>query len=385
MSNEKTDKKNNKFQNNLTKYESFSQYLHNIFKYIPMKNNSLVTEEKNKDIFAQNKLSKYTKLDGSKSIILSNINSFPLKEHTETNSDIIKTIKENLSFISSNTKYINNIPKIYFKPKIIYSEQSIFPQKNFISNNIFQTNKNTNINNEKESLIFNKENENNQKLNFVVKGISESNLSQEKEKECKNLFNSISNIQKTQKTNINNSKQISLYRQDYYIKQFKVQYSIWLRNILNSKLMIFLDKVKSGKKNIKFYPLNSLTFTANPKYKDNKIFLSMKIKEILIIGIDGSRSSNQKKNKETIELVEKIGEQYNKNNEDIIEFLNMTMEQSMYMFYKSELFLKFKNSNQAKINDNQFYCEKKFSLLENNGFIYLIKNFNGNSKSELYI
>ena len=385
MSNEKTDKKNNKFQNNLTKYESFSQYLHNIFKYIPMKNNSLVTEEKNKDIFAQNKLSKYTKLDGSKSIILSNINSFPLKEHTETNSDIIKTIKENLSFISSNTKYINNIPKIYFKPKIIYSEQSIFPQKNFISNNIFQTNKNTNINNEKESLIFNKENENNQKLNFVVKGISESNLSQEKEKECKNLFNSISNIQKTQKTNINNSKQISLYRQDYYIKQFKVQYSIWLRNILNSKLMIFLDKVKSGKKNIKFYPLNSLTFTANPKYKDNKIFLSMKIKEILIVGIDGSRSSNQKKNKETIELVEKIGEQYNKNNEDIIEFLNMTMEQSMYMFYKSELFLKFKNSNQAKINDNQFYCEKKFSLLENNGFIYLIKNFNGNSKSELYI
>ena len=385
MSNEKTDKKNNKFQNNLTKYESFSQYLHNIFKYIPMKNNSLVTEEKNKDIFAQNKLSKYTKLDGSKSIILSNINSFPLKEHTETNSDIIKTIKENLSFISSNTKYINNIPKIYFKPKIIYSEQSIFPQKNFINNNIFQKNKNTNINNEKESLIFNKENENNQKLNFVVKGISESNLSQEKEKECKNLFNSISNIQKTQKTNINNSKQISLYRQDYYIKQFKVQYSIWLRNILNSKLMIFLDKVKSGKKNIKFYPLNSLTFTANPKYKDNKIFLSMKIKEILIVGIDGSRSSNQKKNKETIELVEKIGEQYNKNNEDIIEFLNMTMEQSMYMFYKSELFLKFKNSNQAKINDNQFYCEKKFSLLENNGFIYLIKNFNGNSKSELYI
>ena len=385
MSNEKTDKKNNKFQNNFTKYESFSQYLHNIFKYIPMKNNSLVTEEKNKDSFAQNKLSKYTKLDGSKSIILSNINSFPLKEHTETNSDIIKTIKENLSFISSNTKYINNIPKIYFKPKIIYSEQPIFPQKNFNTNNIFHTNKNKNIINEKESLFFNKENENNQKLNFVVKGISESNLSQEKEKENKNLFNSISNPQKSQKTNMNNSNQISLYRQDYYIKQFKVQYSIWLRNILNSKLIIFLDKIKSGKKNLKFYPLNSLTFTANPKYKDNKIFLSMKIKEILIVGIDGNRSSNQKKNKETIELVEKIGEQYNKNNEDIIEFLNMTMEQSMYLFYKSELFLKFKNSTQAKINDNQFYCEKKFSLLENNGFIYLIKNFNGNSKSELYI
>jgi len=385
MSNEKTDMKSSKFQNNFSKYESFSQYLYNIFNYIPMNNNSLITEEKNKGIFEQNKLSKYTKLDGSKSIIISNINSFPLKEPIETNSDIVKTIKENLSFISSNTKYINNIPKIYFKSKIIYSEQPIFSQKNFNTNNIFHTNKSKNIINEKESLFFNKENENNQKLNFVVKGISESNLSQEKEKENKNLFNSISNPQKTQKTNMNNSNQISLYRQDYYIKQFKVQYSIWLRNILNSKLIIFLDKIKSGKKNLKFYPLNSLTFTANPKYKDNKIFLSMKIKEIIIVGIDGNRSSNQKKNKETIELVEKIGEQYNKNNEDIIEFLNMTMEQSMYLFYKSELFLKFKNSTQAKINDNQFYCEKKFSLLENNGFIYLIKNFNGNSKSELYI
>jgi hypothetical protein len=78
--------------------------------------------------------------------------------------------------------------------------------------------------------------------------------------------------------------------------------------------MSFLNTIKSGKKNIKFYPLNSLTFTANPKYNDNKIFLSMKIKEILIVGINGNRSSNQKKNKENIELVEKMGEQYNKNN-----------------------------------------------------------------------
>ena len=149
--------------------------------------------------------------------------------------------------------------------------------------------------------------------------------------------------------------------------------------------MSFLNTIKSGKRNIKFYPLNSLTFTANPKYNDNKIFLSMKIKEILIVGINGNRSSNQKKNKENIELIEKMGEQYNNNNDDLIEFLNMTMEQSMYMFYQSEQFLTFKNSTQAKINDNKFYSEKKFSLLENNGFIYLIKNFNGNSKSESYI
>ena len=76
-----------------------------------------------------------------------------------------------------------------------------------------------------------------------------------------------------------------------------------------------------------------------------------------------------------------MGEQYNNTNDDLIDFLNMTMEESIYMFYNSEQFLKFKNSTQAKINDNKFFSEKKFSLLENNGFIYLIKNFNGNSKS----
>lgn len=381
MSNEKTEIKHNKFQNNFTKYESFSQYLNNIFKYMPMKNYSLFSEEKNNSIFTQNNLLKYTKLDGSKSIILSNINSLPLKIQKEPNSDIVKTIKENLSFISSNTKYINNIPKIVFKPKIIFSEQPIFSQKNLNNNNIFNINKNANYFNEKKSIIFNNNKENARQLNPIIKeGVLDPNLFQEKEKEkeSKNLFNSIPN---NQVINFKNSETNNIYRQDYYIKQFKVQYSIWLRNILNLKLMSFLDKIKSGKKNIKFYPLNSLTFTANPKYNDNKIFLSMKIKEILIVGINGNRSSNQKKNKENIELVEKMGEQYNNTNDDLIDFLNMTMEESIYMFYNSEQFLKFKNSTQAKINDNKFFSEKKFSLLENNGFIYLIKNFNGNSKS----
>ena len=381
MSNEKTEIKHNKFQNNFTKYESFSQYLNNIFKYMPMKNYSLFPEEKNNSIFTQNNLLKYTKLDGSKSIILSNINSLPLKIQKEPNFDLVKTIKENLSFISSNTKYINNIPKIVFKPKIIFSEQPIFSQKNLNNNNIFNINKNANYFNEKKSIIFNNNKENARQLNPIIKeGVLGPNLFQEKEKEkeSKNLFNSTSN---NQVINFKNSETNNIYRQDYYIKQFKVQYSIWLRNILNLKLMSFLDKIKSGKKNIKFYPLNSLTFTANPKYNDNKIFLSMKIKEILIVGINGNRSSNQKKNKENIELVEKMGEQYNNTNDDLIEFLNMTMEESIYMFYNSEQFLKFKNSTQAKINDNKFFSEKKFSLLENNGFIYLIKNFNGNSKS----
>ena len=137
-----------------------------------------------------------------------------------------------------------------------------------------------------------------------------------------------------------------------------------------------------NKKSIKFYPLNSLQFTANPKYKDNKIFLAMKIKEILTIGINGNKNSNQKKNKENIEFIEKIGQE-NNINDDLIEFLNLTMAESLNIFNKSEQFIKFKNSEQAKINDEKFFKEKKFSLLENNGFIFLFTNFNGNSKYEI--
>ena len=167
MSNEKTGQKYNKFPTNLTKCESFSQYLQNVFNYIPMKNNLLFPESKKNELIEQNNLLKYTKLDGSKSIILSNINSFPLNEHLSSNSDIVKTIKENLSFISSNTKYINNIPKLSFKPKIIISENPFLPPKNInnINNNIFQTSKNNlSLFNKQEQIIDNKENENNQKL-----------------------------------------------------------------------------------------------------------------------------------------------------------------------------------------------------------------------------
>ena len=376
MSNDQTNIKQIKSKNNYEKYPSFSQYLNNIFTYISTGNFFIQKEKNDFENINQNSLLKYSKISGSKSIFLSNINSLPLNDILNQNLDVEKTIKENLSFISGNTKYINNIQKINNKTKNIFQNNLFLFQNNNITNNIFNINKN----------IFNKmpniseQNKENEiiKNNFIIQELPESNII--KEKSNKDKFNSILNSEELNKINSGNQ---TIYRQDYYIKQFKVQYSIWLRNILNSKLILFLNKINSSKKNIKFYPLNSLTFTANPKYKDNKIFLAMKIKEILIVGINGNRSSNQKKNKENIELIEKMGEQYNNSNDDLIEFLNMTMEQSMYIFYQSEQFSKFKNSTQAKINDNKFYNEKKFSLLENNGFIYLIKNFNGNSKSEI--
>ena len=382
MSNDRTCIKPKLFKANYEKCQSFSQYLNNIFSYISTGDFPFKKDENIFDNINQNSLLKYTKISGSKNIILSNINSLPLKDNMNQNLDLEKKIKENLSFISNNSKYICNIQKLNNKTKNIFQENLFFSQNN--NQTIFQTNKNifyktTNIlsqNNENENINFNIKKEN----NFTIKELSESNNNIKETINTINNINSLLNLN-SQETNITSGNQ-TIYRQDYYIKQFKVQYSIWLRNILNSKLSLFLSKVKYTKKLIKFYPLNSLKFTANPKYKDNKIFLSMKIKEILIVGINGNRNSNQKKNKENIELIENMGKQYNIN-EDLIEFLNLTMEETMSIFYKSEQFVKFKNSTQAKINDNKFYKEKKFSLLEENGFVFLIKNFNGNSKSEI--
>ena len=381
MSNDKTSMKQMKLKTNSEKYVKFSDYLNNQYKYALTDNFSLQKVQNNFGNINPNNLIKNTKLNGSKSILLGNFNSLPLKDDLNPSPYLVKTIKENLPFISANTKYINNIPKINNRPKTNYIENVIFSQNN---NNLFQTSKNI-FNITPEFVIPNNENINNnitkeinlsQKLNLKDQEISELNIV--KEKQSSNKFNSFLN---TPEMNITSGEQC-IYRQDYYIKQFKVQYSIWLRNILNTKLSSFLQRIKSNKKNIKFYPLNSLKFTANPKYKDNKVFLSMKIKDILIIGIDGNRNSNQKKNKENIEQIEKMGKQYNINDE-LIEFLNITMEESINLFYKSEQFIQFKSSNQAKINDNKFYKEKKFSLLENNGFVFLVKNFSGNSKTDI--
>jgi hypothetical protein len=375
MSNDQTNIKQIKSKNNYEKYPSFSQYLSNIFSYIST-GNFLIQKEKNDfENINQNSLLKYSKISGSKSINLSNINSLPLNDSLNQNLDMEKTIKENLSFISGNTKYINNIQKINNKTKNIFQNNLFLFQNNNITNNIFNINKNI-IDKMPNISDQNKENEI-LKNNFIIQELPGSNII--KEKSNKDKFNSILNSEELNKINSGNQ---TIYRQDYYIKQFKVQYSIWLRNILNSKLSLFLKKVKYNKKLVKFYPLNSLKFTANPKYKDNKIFLSLRIKDILIIGINGNRSSNQKKNKDNILFVENLAKANNDINDDLIEFLNLTMEESIRIFYKSEQFIKFKNSSQAKINDNKFFEEKKFSLLEENGFIFLIKNFNGNSKSE---
>ena len=394
MSNIKICQKINKMKSNTENYMLFNDFLNNLEQY-KSKGDSLDIDN-NKNCLQKNKISvyKYTKIDGSKSFLLDTINSIIAKDDLIKNLDNVKTIMDNLEFIADESKYINYIQhQQNHSQKNSNKNISSSLSNNNIPKNLFFINKdNYYINNDLKTNFFLSEinNKNNTiKENEFNNLDSKSNLSEDTdekknplkitEKHKINKDNSTDELNITQKNTFS-----SLYRQDYYVKQFKVQYSIWLRNYLNQKLKQLINETKNCRKHLKFYPLNSLKFTANPKYEDNKIFLGLKIKEILIVGINSSKSSNQKKNKENIEIIENIIYKQNKNiKNDLLNFLNCTMEDSINIFYQSEQFLKFKNSEQAKINDAKFVQEKNFSLLNNNGFVYLIKNYKGNSKSNI--
>ena len=399
MSNNNINKIINENKYNKEKYILFNDFLKNLNQYKSIGDSLDIV---NHQIYLQkNKinLSKYTKIDGSKSFLLDTINSIITKDDLCVNLDNCKTIMDNLEFISDNSKYINNIKNEQTNIKKYLNKNSISSNQktNYNQKNLFFINKdkiclNNDANNNNIFLSGNNSKNKNLYENENIMIDTKSNISEniEENKETNKINNTIkkykiSNDNLTEKTNINiKNTSSSLYRQDYYVKQFKVQYSIWLRNFLNNKLKQLVNETKNNRRHLKFYPLNSLKFTANPKYEDNKLFLSLKIKDILIVGIDSAKNSNQKKNKENIEIIENIIYKQNKNiNNELLNFLNCTMEDSIKIFYQSEQFLKFKDSEQAKINDEKFVQEKHFSLLNNNGFVYLIKNYKGNSKSNI--
>lgn len=402
--NKKIIKKLNKIKPIKEKYILFNEFLNDL-ENRKSKESSIDSNNKNNSLPVNKRnLLKYAKIDGSKNFLLSATNSILSKDDININTNNINIILDNLDFISANSKYINNIqtqpqqhssPKNNFKNNDFFSSStSSISQKNLffinkqnIFSNIDLFTNNDDVNNNCNDLNKNKckKNEN----YFNIQNIPNINFSDKNDlyKETKNIIltNEFSNNMNMSNMSLDKShSNTSLYRQDYYIKQFKVQYSIWLRNYLNHKLKLLIEETKNCRKHLKFYPLNSLKFTANPKYEDNKYFLSLKIKEILIVGIDSIKSSNQKKNKENIETIENKIYKENKNaNKDLLEFLNSSMEDSIKTFYESEQFQKFKNNEQTRLNDAKFVQEKSFSLLSDNGFIHLIKNYKGNAKSAI--
>ena len=358
---------------NTRKYKIFSLFLNDYEKYINLDNIISQNIQKNCTITHKNNSQIYNKLH-SKIFEIEEKNTNLLNENNKVNKDYSINLLDCIEKFGKNTVSINNIPKYEYclkKPFILTTINKETKINTSTNNKLFFINKQGRFKLDNNEIInqneFKKDDE-----NFIFEAKNEMS-------ELNPIENNLEEI----KNNIFNK--YPLYRQDYYVKQFKVRYSIWLRNILNNKLKILIKETNSIRKHLKFYPLNSLQFTANPKYEDNKYFLSLKIKDILIVGINCIKSSNQKKNKENMDIIYRMYQEYkgkiDERKCDLLSFLYLTMEDSIKIFYDEEEFKNFKNSKTIIYFDQKFYQEKNFSLLEKYGFIELIKNYKGNAKS----
>ena len=123
-----------------------------------------------------------------------------------------------------------------------------------------------------------------------------------------------------------------VYRNDYFIKKLKV----------NCFSNFATDKLNSLLKSCNFPKTLNLTKIYMP---NNKAFTSI---------------ANLKKNK---------AQAY----DNLVEYLNKTVEEVIIDYYNSDEFEEFRANEEIIEYDGAFYKEKKFSLLQDYGFLRLIK------------
>ena len=157
-----------------------------------------------------------------------------------------------------------------------------------------------------------------------------------------------------------------IHRNDYLIKKCKTKcFSQYARENLKEKIKNchFLDNLKHAK----VYLPDHLVFTSETNYKKNQVFLKMSLKDIFSLG-------NKQKNED---LFNRISNSTNYQNQeaydDLANYLNKTGEEIIMEFYDSHYFEAFKEEN--KEDDEAFKQEKKFSFMENYGFLKLINNY----------
>ena len=177
------------------------------------------------------------------------------------------------------------------------------------------------------------------------------------------------------KTGINQDNEI-LPRIDYAIKNFKVTCVKFIKEYANK--LIKNCKFMGELKNKKLFSPSNKYFTGVSNEKDNAIFLDFTVAEIFSYP-NGKRKDNRlqesnriilEKIKETANNLKQIPESYRA----VLDFLNMTFEDAVMLFYKDEEFLKYKETDKAKFLDSQFVKVKGFSLLSRNAFIHLMRH-----------
>lgn len=171
-------------------------------------------------------------------------------------------------------------------------------------------------------------------------------------------------------------------RIDYSLKYFKTFFSKYLKELSNK--IIEESKLPSEFKKQKICSPNHISYTGNPKESDDYKFLFFTVQDILVYYKgENCKNSLQKKNKATIESILSFIVESNDESkyEEVRNFFKMSLEQVYELYYKDEAFKKYAEDEKAIYLDQEFKAQNGFSLLENNGFIKVVK-MHGKKKSQ---
>jgi len=188
-----------------------------------------------------------------------------------------------------------------------------------------------------------------------------------KEEECKaeKKENKVLSVNKKKRMNFILEGKKKKCRNDYLIKKIK-KYSFSIKAKKHLEELIDKCEFQDELKNAKVYLPDHAVFTSETNYRKNQVFLTMTLREIFSLG-------NKQKN---VDLFNMILNSTNYQNQlaydELINYLNKTGEEIIMEFYDSQEFEKFKEEN--KEDGEAFRQEKKFSFMENYGFLKLIKN-----------
>ena len=177
--------------------------------------------------------------------------------------------------------------------------------------------------------------------------------------------NKVLSVNKKKKMNFILEGKKKKCRNDYLIKKIK-KYSFSIKAKKHLEELIDKCEFQDELKNAKVYLPDHAVFTSETNYRKNQVFLTMTLREIFSLG-------NKQKNVDLFNMILNSTNYQNQLAYDkLINYLNKTGEEIIMEFYDSQEFEKFKEEN--KEDGEAFRQEKKFSFMENYGFVKLIKN-----------
>ena len=170
-----------------------------------------------------------------------------------------------------------------------------------------------------------------------------------------------------------------LPRIDYAIKNFKVTAVKYIKEYGNS--LIKECKFKGELKNKKLFSPSNKYFTGISNEKENNIFLDFTVAELLSYPNDefGEIKDNrlQQNNKKIIQQMRELINNMKiitKEYRALLDYFNMSFEEALILFYRSNEFSVYKETEKAKFLDSQFIKVKGFSLLKKNSFISMMRH-----------